>query len=151
MPCGNGLLFRGIVVCILESMQALAIARCVRNLTECWSVARVPPLFCAHTMTTIAFRGLFRNVVFALLGTGLAACAAVPVQEMSDARQAVQAALEAGAEQRAPQQMNAAQTALQTAETQLKRSEYRRAKRSALEARTKAIEAREVAQEPVAN
>lgn len=99
-------------------------------------------------MTTIALRGLFRNLVFALLGSGLTACAAVPVQEMSDARQAVQAALEAGASQRAPQQMQAAQTALQTAETQLKRSEYRRAKRSALEARAKAIEARQTAQEP---
>jgi hypothetical protein len=97
-------------------------------------------------MTTTAHRSLFQIAVLACLVSGLVACAGVPVQEMSDARQAVQAALEANAMQRAPEPMNQAQTALQTAESQLKRREYRSAKYNAVEARAKAIEARQAAQ-----
>ena len=98
-------------------------------------------------MTITALRGLFPSLVLAFCGLGLSSCAGVPVQEMSDARQAVQAALGAGAAQRAPQQMSAAQSALAQAEVHLKRREFRRARHSALEARTQAIEAQRAAQD----
>lgn len=95
-------------------------------------------------ITTVIRR--FSTLMLILLGAGLTACASVPVQEMSDARQAVQAALAAGAAKRAPEKINAAQTALRDAETQLRLREYRRARRSALEARSNAIEAQRLAQ-----
>jgi hypothetical protein len=76
----------------------------------------------------------------------LAACASAPVQEMSDARQAVDAAMQAGAAQRAPAQTKAAQAALADAERALKYRAFSKARASAQEARSKAIEAQRVAQ-----
>jgi hypothetical protein len=82
----------------------------------------------------------------ALLGSlYLAGCAGAPVQEMSDARQAVRAAEEAGAEQKAPEQLAAAQALLKEAEGNINRGEYREARDHATRARMKAIEARKAA------
>ena len=44
-----------------------------------------------------------------LIGMGLCACAGAPVQEMSNARQAIKAARDAGADKTAPQTLNEAQ------------------------------------------
>lgn len=71
----------------------------------------------------------------------LAGCAAAPVQEMSDARQAIDAAVAAGAEQRSPQLLQDAQRSLQKAEKSLKGHQFRMARRHAVEARASAIEA----------
>ena len=76
-----------------------------------------------------------------LLAILLSACASAPVQEMSDARQAVQAAMQSGAAAAAPTQMNAAQAALKMAERLVRDHQFNAARHYAQDARTKAIEA----------
>jgi hypothetical protein len=80
--------------------------------------------------------------VFALI---LSACAAVPpVQEMSDARQAIAAARDAGAETYAPEQLRQAETSLAIAEQYIKEgfsSTYWSAKLSAVKAKDSAFDA----------
>jgi Domain of unknown function (DUF4398) len=68
----------------------------------------------------------------------LAACASAPVQEMSDARQAIRAAQEAGAARTAAQPLSDAQVALNRAEAQLKKRFFGAARRNAEEAHQKA-------------
>lgn len=75
----------------------------------------------------------------------LAACATAPVQEMSDARQALRSAEEAGAVQYSPDHYNAAQRALENAQMWLDRGAYTNARLHALDARDRAIKAREAA------
>ena len=76
----------------------------------------------------------------------LAACAGAPVQEMSNARQAIRAARDAGAERTAPQKLNEAEALLNRAEDSLERRAYREARRNAIAARDKAAEALGAAQ-----
>jgi hypothetical protein len=71
----------------------------------------------------------------------LAACASAPVQEMSDARQAIQAAEEAGAATYAPDVLQEAKRLLTSAERKLQREAYTGARLDAREARRKAHEA----------
>ena len=79
---------------------------------------------------------------FAVLVCGvLTACAGAPVQEMSDARQAIRAAHDAGAERSAPQQLIEARTYMERAEANLNSRNYRDARRDAVAARGKAAEA----------
>lgn len=97
-----------------------------------------------------AWRGWF----FALLvATGCAA--SPPVQEMSDARQAIAAAREAGAHRYDGEGLRRAEGQLAEAETQLQRRIFWDARRLALDAKESAIGAllrsrslREAAQEP---
>lgn len=74
-----------------------------------------------------------------------AGCAtAPPVQEMSDARQAIAAAREAGAEELAPDGLNQAETLLDGAEEYLKQgtsASYWQAKKAATSAKDVAFEA----------
>ena len=65
----------------------------------------------------------------------------MPVQEMSDARQAITAAKEAGAEEHAAEQLLAAEESLHSAEKYLNSRNYAVARREALEAKAKAIDA----------
>ena len=76
-----------------------------------------------------------------LAALALAACAGAPVQEMSNARQAIRAARDAGAEKTAPQELNEAEALLNRAEDSLERRAYREARRNAIAARDKAAEA----------
>ncbi len=72
----------------------------------------------------------------------ISGCAASPpIQEMSDARQAIAAAKEAGAEQHAAATLSQAELMLDTAENYLQRSVYWQAKRDAIGAKEKAFEA----------
>jgi len=80
-----------------------------------------------------------------------AGCAGAPVQEMSDARQAVRAAEQAGAATAAPDLMAEAKRLLKDAETHLRDGEYRTARDEAELSRTKAVEARRVAEEATAH
>ena len=64
-----------------------------------------------------------------------------PVQEMSDARQAIAAAKEAGAEQHAAVTLNQAEQMLDTAEKYLQGGVYRQAQRDAISAKDKAFSA----------
>jgi hypothetical protein len=76
----------------------------------------------------------------------VAGCAGAPVQEMSNARQAVRAAERAGAPQHAPQLMGEARQALRTAEAYLREGVYGPAREAAEQARAKAVEARRAAE-----
>jgi hypothetical protein len=71
----------------------------------------------------------------------LVGCHAPPVQEMSDARQAIAAAQVAGAPERAPNDFAAAQAAIGRAEAHLQAQEYTRARLAALEAKHRAAAA----------
>ena len=84
--------------------------------------------------------------ILAVAALALAACAGAPVQEMSNARQAIRAARDAGAERTAPQKLNEAEALLIRAEDSLERRAYREARRSAIAARDKAAEALGAAQ-----
>lgn len=74
-----------------------------------------------------------------------AACASIPSQEMSDARQAVQAAHEANADVLAPEPLNDAQKLLDEARDALSLGNYSEARANALRAKEAAIRAREQA------
>ena len=81
-----------------------------------------------------------------LLALGLVAgCATAPVQEMSDARQALLAARQAGAATRAPQIYSRAEALLQQAQDQLSVGGYASARDLAEEAKKAAQEARDKA------
>ena len=71
----------------------------------------------------------------------VAGCQTAPVQEMSDARQAITVAKEAGAEEHAASQLNAAVKYLQSAQEYLNHRKYTMAKRDAISAKNSAIEA----------
>lgn len=64
-----------------------------------------------------------------------------PVQEMSDARQAIAGAGEAGAEKYAPEQLQEAKSLLSTAEQYLKSGTYWAARKSAVSAKDTALAA----------
>lgn len=85
-------------------------------------------------------------VTWLLFVAVVAGCAGAPVQEMSNARQAVRAAEHAGAVTLAPDLMAEARQALRDAETSLRQGEYRTARDEAELARAKAVEARRVAE-----
>jgi hypothetical protein len=84
-----------------------------------------------------------RPAILAVLLTSavLSGCASAPVQEMSDARQAIRAAQNAGASQKAAIQLESAQTLMSSAERSLQKRLYRAAKRDAVAAREQAVEA----------
>ena len=84
--------------------------------------------------------------ILVVAALALAACAGAPVQEMSNARQAIRAARDAGAEKTAPQVLNEAEVLLNRAEDSLERRAYREARRNAIAARDKAAEALGAAQ-----
>lgn len=82
-----------------------------------------------------------RSAIFAAL-LAVAGCqTAPPVQEMSDARQAITVAKDAGAAEHAADDLSQAVGFLQSAEQALSHREYVRARRDALQAKSKALEA----------
>lgn len=82
-----------------------------------------------------------RNSIIVLLLAALAACASPPVQEMSDARQAIAVAREAGAEELAQTDLAAAEKFLESAQDKLNRRAYAQARRDAENAKAKALDA----------
>ena len=85
-------------------------------------------------------------VVALLCGLLAAGCAGAPAQQMSDARQAIRAAEQAGAGQHAPELLAEAQQLVERARINLQKGEYRQARDDAEQSRAKAIEARRVAE-----
>ena len=81
-------------------------------------------------------------------GAWLASCAAsAPVQEISDARQAIAAAVEAGADEYAPQTLSEAREYLLQAEARIREGgNYGLARGDAVRARTWAISALQASQ-----
>jgi len=76
----------------------------------------------------------------------LSACAGAPVQDMSNARQAVAAAQQAGATRTAASEMSKAQQLLQAAQAALDAGDYSSARRNAIEARNAAEKALRISQ-----
>lgn len=90
--------------------------------------------------------GKFKAIILALLGALLGACAVVPpVQEMSDARQALEAAREAQAEKFAEQKLRSAEDSMELATKTLNQGEYEAARMAASVAKALAIKARDEA------
>ncbi len=98
-------------------------------------------------MMTESVQRRFSTAVLALfLVFGIAACAGIPVQEMSNARQAIRAAQEAGAARAAPGEIEKAQDYLGRAEASMQKRLYRQARDEASEARRIATAALQTAQ-----
>lgn len=83
---------------------------------------------------------LLRAVALATLLV-LAACQSAPVQEMSDARQAISVAREAGAAEHAAADLKAAIEHLESAERYLNERRYDSARRDAEQAKLRALDA----------
>ena len=77
----------------------------------------------------------------------LTACASLPIQEMSDARQAIRAARDAGAETYATQALDAAERRLDSAADLLADGDYEGSREAAIDARREAVRARLLALE----
>jgi len=91
---------------------------------------------------------VLRIVAAALVATSLASgCAGWPVQEMSNARQAIAAAERAGAEQYAPEALAEARKLLASAKADSNKGDYGAARDEYNQAREKAIEARHIAEQ----
>ncbi len=71
----------------------------------------------------------------------LSSCQTAPVQEMSDARQAIAVAREAGAAEHAAATLQAALDYLHSAERHLQERLYKEAREDALQAKIKALDA----------
>ena len=71
----------------------------------------------------------------------IAGCQSAPVQEMSDARQAITVAKEAGAEEHAASLYGTAVDYLQSAEGFLDERKYEQARREAINAKSSALDA----------
>lgn len=80
--------------------------------------------------------------ILPLMALMLSACASAPVQEMSDARQAIDAASKLKADKYAPNLMLRAKKRLIAAENALKQGQWKKARKSAINARSDAIAAR---------
>ena len=77
----------------------------------------------------------------------LAGCQSAPVQEMSDARQAISVAKKAGAEELAPQDLQTAMDYLDSAESFINERRYDKARRDAVSAKASALDALRVSSE----
>lgn len=89
-----------------------------------------------------------KQCLIVLLLFGLAACqAGPPVQEMSDARQAIAAAREAGADTLAADELREAERYLEYAEQRLNEKAYSQARRDAQQAKRSALSALSIADE----
>lgn len=91
------------------------------------------------------------SIFMLLMSMGLTACAGAPVQEMSNARQAIKAARDAGASKAAPDKLTEAEALLDRAEESLQKGDYREARRDAIAARSKASQALNAVQPPGRN
>jgi hypothetical protein len=84
------------------------------------------------------------------LAAAVTGCAGWPVQEMSNARQAISAAQKAGAERYAPDTYAEARKLLSDASASARKGDYRAAHDQAEQSREKAIEARQAAEKAAA-
>lgn len=87
------------------------------------------------------FRGFRRLLAIAGLVASAACVTAPPVQEMSDARQAISAAEQASAGRLAPDSLGDARRLLAEAERQLQQQAYGPARMNAVRARNRAAQA----------
>lgn len=98
---------------------------------------------------TGAYFGAFaRALLVAALLIAAACGATAPVQEMSDARQAIAAAKDAGAAQSAAEELRVAESFLDSAQRKLFERAYAEARSDALQAKSKALAALAIAEGP---
>src|SRR3569833_1128724 len=90
-------------------------------------------------------RPSYTRMLAIVMMSGLVACAGVPTQEMSNARQALQAARAANADTHAAMSFSEAEHRLSKAERELTGHIYARARKDAVIARSDAITARNIA------
>ena len=91
---------------------------------------------------TGAFFGAFaRALLIATMFLAAGCGTSPPVQEMSDARQAIAAAKDAGAEQSAAEDLRKAEAFLDSAQRKLSERAYAQARRDALQAKARALDA----------
>jgi hypothetical protein len=86
---------------------------------------------------------VWRGALFALLVVLCGCETGPPVQEMSDARQAIAVARQAGAAQFSPDEFRAAESFLDSAQRKLAEHAYAQARSDAVEAKNRAIAALE--------
>lgn len=101
----------------------------------------IPPNFISPNVRPLSCRLL----LLAVLSIVLVSCASVPMQEMSDARQSLQAAKDVGADKYAGEKMREAERYLEEAENNLNGRVYGQARRGALSAKEAALSARRLA------
>ena len=92
-------------------------------------------------MQVAGIQPFLKGLVLAVLFTLMACETTPPAQEMSDARQAIAVAKEAGAAEHASIHLKAAEKYLATAKQALNEGEYTEARRNAKQAKAKAIDA----------
>jgi hypothetical protein len=97
-------------------------------------------------MADVIFRRTLKLLLLMVLALTAACTAGPPVQEMSNARQVIRAARDAGAAETSSASLDEAERLLSRAEAQLQKGEYRAARRDANAARAKAAEALRVVQ-----
>jgi len=88
--------------------------------------------------------GVMKQVLLIALLLLFAGCATAPTQEMSDARQAVSAAQDAGADKHAPEILKEAEEQLDRAGEELHKRDFREARRGAVAAKLQAMSAQEM-------
>jgi len=93
------------------------------------------------TRWTILLQSSLLAVLLAIAG-----CQSAPVQEMSDARQAITVAKEAGAAEYASAELKAAEDFLTSAQRSLGRGEYTKARDNAMQAKVRALDALKVSE-----
>ena len=99
-------------------------------------------------MQLTGFKTILKGILLSAL-LYLAACeTAPPVQEMSDARQAIAVAREAGADERAAFHLKAAEDYLESAQQALNERAYSEARRDAKQAKMKALDALKASESP---
>ena len=101
-------------------------------------------------MQLSGFQTILKGLLLAILLAAAACETAPPVQEMSDARQAIAVAREAGAAERAAFHLKAAEDYLESAERALNERAYATARRDAKHAKMKALDALNASEAPAA-
>jgi hypothetical protein len=96
-----------------------------------------------NSYTGILKKSIQNSFKISLLALMLSACAGIPVQEMSNARQAVEAARKVGAETRASTELKSAEALLESAEQALQEGNYKQAREDAVASRDQAVQAQD--------
>ena len=96
-------------------------------------------------LATPCFSFTLKTLLFVTVVLFFSACASVPVQEMSDARQAIQVARSVGVDENSQANLVQAKKLLKKAEQALHTGEYKEARVNAVAARQEAIQAQQFA------
>lgn len=99
-------------------------------------------------MKSTGLTSLVQALLIATIALTYGCETAPPVQEMSDARQAIAVAKEAGAAEKAAIHLKAAEVYMESAEQKLNDRKYSQARRDAQQAKMKALDALKASESP---